>query len=106
MNDTTSAYTRITTDITDPALHERMPDNTFKKYLVLPDIARINLMKHPLRTDYVHKCGHGMRLMLIMAETIACNPRFYSALFCMKCGTHRPIAEFVWAKEPNIHVGQ
>ena len=32
-----------------------------------------------------------------IAETYARNPKFYGSTFCVHCGEHFPVEEFVWA---------
>ena len=31
-----------------------------------------------------------------LSETYACDPKFYSATFCVACNRHLPVGEFVW----------
>ncbi len=41
-------------------------------------------------------CGGITRMGLDLAETYARDPKFYSGTFCVDCGAHFPIEEFVW----------
>jgi hypothetical protein len=37
-----------------------------------------------------------------LAETYAVNPKFYSATYCVGCGTHLPLDEFVWSGTTDV----
>lgn len=41
-------------------------------------------------------CGGETTMGLEIAETYAHNPQFYGSTYCVHCGKHRPVAEFVW----------
>lgn len=41
-------------------------------------------------------CGAVTTMNQALAETYAREPRFYGATYCVGCGMHRPVAEFVW----------
>jgi hypothetical protein len=41
-------------------------------------------------------CGTVTTMGTALAETYARDPHFYSGTFCCGCGTHLPLAEFVW----------
>lgn len=42
-------------------------------------------------------CGTETRMSAPLAETYARDPKFYGATFCVTCGKHLPVAEFVWS---------
>lgn len=44
-------------------------------------------------------CGTETRMGLPLCETYARDPHFYGATFCCGCGTHLPVAEFVWVED-------
>ena len=44
-------------------------------------------------------CGVVTMTALSLAETYARDPHFYSGTFCVGCGTHYPLLEFLW--EPD-----
>lgn len=41
-------------------------------------------------------CGAVTNMALALAETYARDPKFYSGTFCVGCGKHLRVAEFVW----------
>lgn len=41
-------------------------------------------------------CGAVTKMGRELSETYARNPKFYGATFCVGCGKHFPVAEFVW----------
>lgn len=49
-------------------------------------------------------CGGVTSMSQPIAETYARNPKFYSGTFCVGCGKHFPLEEFVW-DGTNEHVG-
>lgn len=44
-------------------------------------------------------CGTETRMGLALCETYARDPRFYGATFCVRCGVHRPVEEFIWIED-------
>lgn len=56
------------------------------------------------KTGYVGGCGVATTMNETIAKTYARNPGFYGATFCMGCGKHIPVGEFVWADD-NSKVG-
>lgn len=44
-------------------------------------------------------CNHVTRMSQDIAETYARNPYFYGATYCVNCGKHLPVAEFVWVDD-------
>jgi hypothetical protein len=75
-----------TDDPLDPRLHMAREDGQNKKYLVLSEEERSKGYVRPFRDKYIHeKCG---------VET--------SHTFCVRCGTHYPVAEFKWSKDDQI----
>jgi hypothetical protein len=42
------------------------------------------------------RCGVVTTMASSIAETYARDPKFYGGTFCMGCGKHYPVGEFVW----------
>lgn len=57
--------------------------------------------KQPIRNKYLHPTCGAVTLMRgdDLCLTYATNPGFYGRTFCVGCGEHRPISEFLW--EPD-----
>jgi hypothetical protein len=59
-------------------------------------------------TDELAKIGNGCQTITTMghalAETYARDPKFYGGTFCVGCGKHFPVDEFVW-EGTNERVG-
>jgi hypothetical protein len=93
---------------------ELRPNGQQKAYVVLSAEERARGFVRPLRRSYVHAgvggkfyrgdliqpgangCGAVTTMSAAIAETYARDPAFYSGTFCVGCGVHRPLAEFVW----------
>lgn len=43
-----------------------------------------------------HGCGTSTTMAQALAETYARQPGFYGATYCVHCGMHKPVDEFVW----------
>lgn len=72
-------------------------DGQQKGYVVLSPEERAKGYVRPVRYSYAHnKCGAVTKMGAALAETFARDPKFYSGTFCVGCGTHFPLAEFVW----------
>lgn len=59
---------------------------------------RLGLATAPRELVRHAKCKVRTQIHVRMAETLAVSPRFYRELFCAKCRTYRPIAEFNWTE--------
>ncbi len=46
--------------------------------------------------DLKSGCGALTVINQVIAETYAREPNYYESTFCMGCGKHLPVAEFVW----------
>lgn len=69
-----------------------------KGYVVLSEAERAKGFVRPVRRSYTHKTrGTDTRMGDAIAETYARDPGFYSGTFCVRCGAHFPLDEFVWA---------
>lgn len=80
-----------------PDHRELRPDGQQKGYVVLSAEERAKGFVRPVREKYVHRsCGSVTRMGRAIAETYARDPYFYSGTFCVACGKHFPVAEFVW----------
>lgn len=67
-------------------------------YVVLAEEERAKGFVRPYRDSYVHKaCGSLTTMARSIAETYARDPKFYSGTFCVNCGRHFPLDQFVWA---------
>lgn len=67
-------------------------------YAVLPEAQRRLGFVRPVRTTYTHLvCRTDTTMSQDIAETIAREPAYYNAAFCVACRAHLPLAEFVWA---------
>jgi hypothetical protein len=72
-------------------------DGQQKGYIVLTEAERAKGFVRPVRRDYVHTpCGTRTVMGLALAETYARDPGFYSGTFCVGCGKHFPLDQFVW----------
>ncbi len=92
-----------TTDPNDADLHEKDSNNQNKKYLILSEEERAKGFVRPVRTKYVHVtirggCGVLTQMSEPIAETYARDPKFYGRTFCVGCGDHFPVSQFVWAE--------
>lgn len=86
--------------------HRELKENGQQKdYVVLTPEERAKGFVRPVRTRYVHKpCGAVTVMSRNIAETYARDPSFYSGTFCVACGAHFPLHEFVW-DSTNEQVG-
>lgn len=78
--------------------HRELKENGQQKgYVVLCPEERAKGFVRPYRDKYVHlKCGTVTTMAPSIAETYARDPYFYSGTFCVGCGAHFPLEEFVW----------
>lgn len=66
-------------------------------YVVLTEEERKKGFIRPVRHKYIHLVCKGMTKMSNeIAETYARDPYFYSGTFCVHCGKHFPLDQFVW----------
>ena len=80
-----------------PDHRELRADGQQKGYVVLSAEERARGFVRPVRTTYTHKaCGTDTRMGRAIAETYARDPGFYSGTFCVACGGHFPLDQFVW----------
>lgn len=90
----------VTTDRNDPRLGYGVDDKRTRQnpaYLVLSDGEISRGYVQPYRESYVHrKCGAKTSMHPAIAATYARNPWFYGSTYCVQCGMHRPLVEFVW----------
>lgn len=85
-----------------------------KGYVVLSAKERAKGFVRPVRRTYTHVgrlagdgvraggCGSDTTMGLSIAETYARDPGFYGGTFCVKCGKHLPLNEFVWADSDEV----
>lgn len=62
-----------------------------KSYLTQKDVDQYNKTG-----GYVGGCGVVTKMNKTISETYARDHKFYGSTFCMGCGTHLPVSEFVW----------
>ena len=80
-----------------PGHRDLKPNGQQKGYVVLSDDERAKGFVRPVRDTYLHKsCGGATTMSRSIAETYARNPFFYSGTFCVGCGSHFPLDQFVW----------
>lgn len=76
---------------------ELKPNGQQLAYVVLSDEERAKGFIRPYRDSYVHKvCGVVTKMSRSISETYARDPFFYSGTFCVGCGKHLPLEQFVW----------
>lgn len=96
------------------------PDGQQKAYVVLSDEERARGFVRPVRKTYLHvghgaefkgavliqpgkgACGTRTTMGSAIAETYARDPAFYSGTFCVSCGKHLPLDEFIWEGTQEI----
>lgn len=94
----------ITTDPNDPRLakyreatHDDVPVPQQEVYLALSADEIAKGYVKPFRLSYRHlTCGTETVMPDACAKTIARDPWFYSGTYCVHCGMHRALSEFVW----------
>lgn len=80
-----------------PDHRELRPDGQQKGYVVLTEEERHKGFVRPVRQTYKHKtCGMTTHMGIALAETYARDPGFYNGTFCVTCGAHFPLDQFVW----------
>ena len=47
-------------------------------------------------------CGGETKMGDALCETYARNPKFYGATYCVHCGMHKDVAEFVWSVDGAV----
>jgi hypothetical protein len=90
---------RVLTDgspVTDDH-REILPSGMQKGYVVLSAEERSKGFVRPVRRSYRHNTCHSTTTMgIALAETYARDPEFYDGTFCVNCGAHFPLDQFVW----------
>lgn len=90
----------MVTDPNDPRLGRGIDNKATEQheaYLVLSDEEREKGFIRPVRRSYTHKLCHTETSMPVaIAETYARDPKFYGATYCVFCGRHLPVSEFLW----------
>lgn len=83
----------MTEDNSDFDYGEKKPDGQYENY---PTIDEGEFVQ-PVRSAYVHdKCGTTTRMTGKLPESVARDPQYYTATFCVGCGEHVPIEEVHW----------
>ena len=95
----------IVTDPNDPRIQRGLDDTPRPQsevYLALSEEEIAKGFVRPVRHSYSHtECSvfpNGVTRMQggDLAETWARDPKFYGNTYCVHCGMHRPVREFVW----------
>jgi len=93
----------LTTDENSECLNEKKANGQNECYLVLSEEELAKGFTRPFRDSYLHKgsddnkgCGALTKMNKTISETYARDPKFYGMTFCVGCGTHLPVSEFVW----------
>lgn len=99
--------------------HRELKENGQQKgYVVLSEEERAKGFVRPVRRTYTHLgkltdvagndgetvvlrrrmggCGSDTTMGQAIAETYARDPKFYSGTFCISCGKHLTLDQFVW----------
>lgn len=93
----------ITDDPKHPDINVPGPDGQNKAYLVLSVAEREKGFVRPFRNEYIHnRCGTVTTMGRDLSETYARDPKFYGATFCVHCGSHFPVSQFVWLADKEI----
>lgn len=80
--------------ITYVALSPHIDDNGKRlggKYITQEEVDEYNT-----KDGYIGGCGSLTKMGYSIAETYARDPNFYGATFCVGCGKHIRVNEFVW----------
>ena len=56
--------------------------------------------------EFIGGCGTKTLIAREIAETYARNPKFYGATWCMGCGKHIQVTEFIWDDDSGDKVGE
>jgi hypothetical protein len=93
-------------DLTDEE-KERYSDRNYVKYEEHgPDLYSAAVGRYWTQEQLDNKgCGQVTRMSRAIAETYARDPYFYGGTFCIGCGKHLPLEEFVWLDNPDQRVG-
>lgn len=78
--------------------HTQLKENGQQKdYIVLTPEERAKGFVRSYRDTYLHRpCGTTTKMNRAISETYARDPSFYSGTFCVRCGQHFPLDQFVW----------
>lgn len=81
-----------------PDHRDLQPNGQQKAYVVLSEEERAKGFVRPVRYTYVHVpgCGIATTMGQALAETYARDPKFYSGTFCVGCGKHLSVDQFIW----------
>jgi len=82
-------------DLTDDE-KERYSDSEYDKLEVYPESESPKSGKFWTQKELDGGCGVKTKINYALAETYARDPAFYGGTYCAGCGTHFPVAEFVW----------
>jgi len=95
--------TTLTDAIPEGADHRTLkPNGQQIAYKVLSPEELAKGFVRPLRHSYVHNvpgCREVTTMSQKISETYARDPHFYSGTFCVACGSHFPLDQFVWSDD-------
>ena len=84
---------RILTDIE----HEKYDKYGYEAFEVYPESESPKTGRYWTKEQLANNgCGATTTMSMDISETYARDPKFYGATFCVTCGTHLPVEEFVW----------
>lgn len=116
----------FTTDPNDPRLGHGSDDGKTPQHDVYLVLSKEEIAKgyiRPVRDTYIHVgiggheidpgdwsrhgrtgrgCGVATKMARPFAETYARDPKFYGSTYCVGCGMHLPVQEFVWEDDTVV----
>ncbi len=79
-----------------PDEKERYADENYTKWEEYPKSEYPAIGRYWTDAELQSGCNSSTIMGQTIAETYARSPKFYGATFCMRCGKHLPVGEFVW----------
>lgn len=88
-------------DLTDDE-KQRHAGCDYVKYEKYPESESPRVGRYWTMRELAGGCGHVTTMALSLAETYARDPKFYGGTFCVGCGSHFPVGEFVWDADGSV----
>jgi len=79
--------------------HERYDKFGYIKFEEYPEEMSPQTGRYWTEKDLNSGCGAETKMALELSETYARQPDFYGATFCVGCGKHLPVDEFIWIED-------
>jgi hypothetical protein len=77
---------------------EKREDGQYENYPTIDE----GEFEQPVRDAYIHEeCGTVTKMTGDLPESIARDPEYYTATFCVGCGTHVPVEEVHWKDDES-----